>query len=117
MVRDMELVRRLLLKVESGEARGGVEGYTDAAVNYHKALLIERALVEGSPLYTTAKNASPEIPTDVYLRKLTWEGHDFIDGIRADTKWHKVKMFLADAGKDITIETIKYAVTHLFGFG
>ena len=31
-------------------------------------------------------------------------------------RWGKVKAFLTDAGKDITIETIKYAVVHLFRF-
>jgi len=117
MIRDMELVRKLLLNIEAGEAPGDVEGYTDDEVNYHKALLIERGLVEGSPLYSTGKNSSPDIPTDVYIKTLTWEGHDFIDGIRADSKWNKVKTFLTDAGKDLTIETVKYAAVHLFGFG
>jgi hypothetical protein len=117
MVRDMELVRKILLKIESDELSGGVEGYTDDAVNYHKALLVERGLIEGSSLYATGKHSSLNIPTNVFVKQLTWEGHDFIDGIRADTKWSKVKAFLTDAGKDITIETIKYAVKHLFGFG
>lgn len=117
MTRDMELVRKLLLNVEAGKARAAVEGYTDDVINYHKALLIERGLVEGSPLYTSGLNSSPDIPRDVYIKKLTWEGHDFIDGVRVDTKWNKVKTFLTDAGKDITIETTKYAVAHLFGFG
>src|SRR6267142_1517156 len=73
MVRDMELVRKIMLKMESGELSGGVDGYTDDAVNYHKALLVERGLVEGSPLYATGKNSSPNIPTNVFIKKLTWE--------------------------------------------
>jgi len=117
MVRDMELIRKIMLKLESGELYGGVEGYTDDTVNYHKGLLVERGLVEGSLLYATGKDSSANIPTNVFIKKLTWEGHDFIDGIRADTKWKTVKTFLTDAGKDITIETIGYAVKHLFGFG
>lgn len=116
MVRDMELIRRILLNVESGDLYGGIEGYTDDAVNYHKALLVERGLVVGSPIYSTGKDSSLDIPDTVIIQKLTWEGHDFIEGISTDTKWDKVKAFLTDAGKDITIETIKYAVIHLFRF-
>lgn len=95
---------------------GGVDGYELAAVNYHKALLIEKELVEGKAHYAVSTEAR-DIPDNVIIKRLTWEGRDFIDGIRTDTKWNKVKGYLADAGKDLTMETIKVAVKTLFGFG
>jgi hypothetical protein len=117
MIRDMELIRQIMLNIQSGDLRGGAEGYTDDAVNYHKALLIEKGLIEGTPNYPTSKDSSPDIPDLVMIRRLTWDGHDFIDGIATDTKWNKVKGFLSTAGKDLTIETIKWGVMQVFGVG
>jgi hypothetical protein len=113
----MELIRKIMLDVEgSGNLQGNVEGYHMDVLNYHKALLIEAGLLEG-------KSAMPlslmptDIPQAVIIKGITWQGHDFLEAVRADTKWHKIKGFLADAGKDLTIETIKIAAKQLFGFG
>jgi hypothetical protein len=115
MVREMELVRKILLNVREGNLNSGVEGYTDDAVNFHKALVIDKGLVEGTANYPTGKDSRPDIPDLVMISRLTWDGHDFIQGIATDTKWNKVKAFLTEAGKDLTIETIKWAVLQLFG--
>ncbi len=115
MVRDMELVRKILLNIKAGNLNAGVEGYTNDAVNFHKALVIEKGLVEGKPHYPTGKDSSPDIPDLVMISRLRWDGHDFIQGIATDTKWNKVKAFLTEAGKDLTIETIKWAALQLFG--
>ncbi len=48
------------------------------------------------------------------ISRLTGDGRDFIQGIATDTKWNKVKAFLTESGKDLTIETIKWAVLQLF---
>ena len=115
MKRDMDLIRNILLKVEGGDFHGGVEGHNNDTTNYHKALLIDKGLIEGTPHYSNTGEKPPDIPDLVMIKKITWEGHDFIDGIRTDTKWAKVKGFLAEAGKDLTVETIKFAVQQLFG--
>lgn len=115
MVRDMELIRKIMLNIQAGDFRGGVEGYDDDEVNYHKALLAEKGLIEATPNYPTSKTSLPDIPDMVVIKKMTWAGHDFIDGIATDTKWNKVKTFLLEAGKDVTIETIKFGVQQLFG--
>lgn len=113
MKRDMELVRKLLLAVESGQMNFVIDGYNNDTVKYHKALVIDAGLAEGSVLKSGMGNR--EIPVNVMLTKLTWAGHDFIDAIASDSNWAKVKEFLQDAGKQLTIETIKAAVIHLFG--
>ena len=115
MIRDMDLVRQILLNVEAGNLNAGVEGYTDDAVNFHKALVVSKGLVEGTAHYPTGKDSSPDIPDLVMISRLTWDGHDFIQGIATDKKWNKVKAFLTESGKDLTIETIKWAVLQLFG--
>lgn len=115
MVRDMELVRKIMLNIQAGDFRGGVEGYDDDTVNCHKALLAEKGLIEAKPHYPSSGRTPPDIPDLVMIKRMTWEGHDFIDAIASDTKWEKVKAFLLQAGKDVTIETIKYGATQLFG--
>jgi Hypothetical protein (DUF2513) len=117
MDRDMELVRKIMLKIKSGDLRAAVEGYDDDAINFHAALLIDRGLIEGTPHYSSSGTKPADIPDRVKIKRMTWEGHDFIEAVQADTKWNKVKDFLVQAGKDLTIETIKHASKQLFGFG
>lgn len=114
MKRDMELIRQIMLNVEGGDLRGGVEGYDHSAVNYHKVLLIEADLLKGKTHYSVSTEPR-DIPDGVIIKKITWQGHDFIEAIRTDTKWNKIKAFLSEAGKDLTIETIKFGAQRLFG--
>lgn len=111
MKRDMELVRKILLAVETSQSNTPIDGYDEDAIRYHKALVIEKGLADGEVV-----NSNTEIPDAVNLIKLTWAGHDFVDAIASESNWTKVKAFLKDGGKQLTIETIKVAVTHLFGF-
>ena len=104
-----------MLNIQAGDFSAGVEGFDDDVVNYHKALLAEKGLIEATPHYPTSKGVDPDIPDLVMIKRMRWAGHDFIDAIAANTKWNRVKAFLRDAGKDLTIETIKYGATHLFG--
>jgi hypothetical protein len=113
MKRDMDLVRRILLFVQEGSPNSSIDGYSDGAVKYHRALVIEAGLAEGTVM---SNNITPtEVPAAVALRKLTWEGHDFIEAIESDGNWVKVKAFLAEAGKQLTVETVKFAAKQLFG--
>lgn len=114
MKRDMDIVRKVLLTVEDGNGGASFDGYADDSIKYHKALVIEAGLAEGSILKGDTGNH--EIPVEVVLRKLTWAGHDFVDAIASESNWTKVKTFLLEGGKQITIETVKAAVIHLFGF-
>lgn len=115
MRRDMNLVRKVLLAVEAGRQNDPIEGFSEDEIKYHKKLVIDAGLAEGKPIKDSTKPT--DIPAAVMIRTLTWAGHDFVDAIADDSKWAKVKGFLTDAGKQVTIETVKAAVTQLFGFG
>lgn len=54
MKRDMDLIRLILLKLEGKEnVNSDLAEYTKNQVNYHKALLLEAGLAEGSkPKYS-----------------------------------------------------------------
>ena len=98
MKRDMDLVRKILMKMEKDwgydyfqgrneEIR--IEGYPDSAVHYHLRIMIEKGLItsifpEGiSTIGSTYIEYMPEI--------ITWEGHEFLEGIRKEETWEKIK--------------------------
>lgn len=112
MRRDMDLIRKILLNAESGEL--DLPDVAEDMLKYHQALAIEAGLLKGKIL--SSFKDSGDVPAAVFVQGVTWDGHDFIDAIREDTNWQKVKTFLADAGKQVTIETVKAAISNLFGF-
>ncbi|WP_265754876.1 DUF2513 domain-containing protein [Avibacterium sp. 21-594] len=40
---------------------------------------------------------------------LTWQGHEFLDKIRSDTAWNKIKQIIKTKGIDLSFEAIKLA--------
>ncbi|MBT2750071.1 MULTISPECIES: DUF2513 domain-containing protein [unclassified Lysobacter] len=109
----MELIRKVLLAVEACIPHRLIDGYSQDQLRYHQLLLINEGLVDGC--FVNDSNRAVEVPTAVMLTRLTWAGHDFIEAIGDETRWGRVKAFLADSEKQITIETVKAAVTILFG--
>lgn len=81
----MNLIRALLLRIESGELPPGstlanlrvtdsevrIDGYTDNAIDYHLEFLIDSGLVDGSC----------NIERLFRINKLTRDGHDLVDSI------------------------------------
>ena len=96
MKRDMELVRSILFALESSQQNAAFEGYDDDTVKYHKALVIEAGLADGSSLKSGTGNR--EVPAAVMLTRLTWSGHEFLDTVRSDTVWVNTKQTFASKG-------------------
>ncbi len=97
MKRDMDLIRKILLKVEELDVLNYgqscqimIEGYDDPIVNYHIGLLAEAGLLEAKPVRALG------FPNTFMITKLTWEGHDFIDTARNDTVWKKAKEHISE---------------------
>ena len=86
MKREMDLIRLLLIQVETSEEPRGMGQYPEEERAYNAALLIEAGLVKG----TVVPNAEGGIHASVMTR-LTWEGRDFLDAARSDTVWNKAK--------------------------
>jgi hypothetical protein len=98
MKRDMELVRAILLAMEahaSGFAPDPftIRGYDQETIQHHVWLMEQGGLVTASDV-TVQGDASPvALPGS-----LTWAGHDFLDTVRTDKVWRKVKAELKDRG-------------------
>jgi hypothetical protein len=91
--RNMDLIRDLLRAIEwNREMDGtrdfyigspdvlGISGHSDSEVTYHLGLLINSGMIDGS--------MAGLLPV---VRGLTWDGHEFLDNVRNDNVWSKVK--------------------------
>lgn len=90
--RDMEFVRKILFALEKmlpGEvfefdSLGGVPA---AQVDYHLELMGDNNLVR---LYDKMRDSASV--------RLTWEGHEFLESVRDDKRWEKVKAEMSKSG-------------------
>ena len=115
MQRNMDLIRLVVLNAECGQPYPEIVGFTPQAIKYHQMLAIEAGLLNGT--HGKYLENATEIPSFVNIQDVTWEGHNFIDAIREDSNWNKIKNYLVEQGKQVTIETINAAVKILLGFG
>ena len=123
MMRDMDLIRKILLRIEAIGTIGVIpsleqDGFSRPEIEYHLSLLINRELVDGRAAPLSGYKYA------IRINGLTWEGHDFLDAIRDDSVWTKTKEKASGAGQDLQklpLEVIKaFAVSaakELFGLG
>ena len=111
MKRDMDLVRKILLKVEGLPFDGrfydvSVEGRSDDEITYHVMLLHEAGFIE-------AINLSNLGGTCWKPKRLTYSGHEFLDAARSDTVWQKAKAVTLKSTGTLTLEGLKIALPHV----
>jgi hypothetical protein len=110
MKRDMDLVRELLLKLESLPLAAGVVALVDPwdkdlavpdktgdEISYHLLLLRAAKFIE-SP-------GSQPMNGGITFRRLTWEGHEFLDSIRDPEIWAKTKK-ASEHAKGFTLDLL-----------
>lgn len=111
MKRDNEIIRALMLDLEQTDRpiNGGhqVPGYSKEQVAYHLALIVKEGYAEGpAPRYSTG-GGDPTIPVLVLALRLTPAGHDFIDTLRDDAIWAKVKERTGKVVGGVTLAILK----------
>lgn len=111
MRRDDDLIRQLMLDLESATTAVGdthkVDGYTRDEVAYHLALILRAGLAEGPAPRYPSDGSDPTIPHLIMVLRLTPAGHDFIDTLRDDTIWKKVKESSKKVGGSLSLELLK----------
>lgn len=115
MQRDMDLLRLVMLSAEAGPPYPPIAGCTEDAIKYHQMQAIQMGLLDGA--VHKVHTHPTEIPGAVIVRDVTPAGHDFLQAIREDDNWHKVKTFIAKSGKALTLEMVLFAARKLFGPG
>ena len=106
MKRNWDLIRRILLKLEEKADTDSflhsdqVKGYAAEVVAYHYKLMADAELIN-------IDDISDMGGEDYAALSLTWQGHEFLDNIRNDTVWNKVKATIKSKGVDLSFELIK----------
>jgi hypothetical protein len=97
MKRDMELIRKMVLKMVD-DPRGyapnfEIEGYSDDQIGYHAYLLHDSGLAVGLDA-TSTSNSGPYY----MLQHLTSAGHDFAENARNQFVWDEVMAGINERG-------------------
>lgn len=111
MRRDLDLIRKMLLKIEDAPTAWApeglsIEGYSPAQVAYHAHLLIEAGFAEGAVL-TYMESEGPE----ARITNLTWAGHELAEKLRNDTVWHNTMAIVKEKGGAVTIQILSQLLT------
>lgn len=107
MKRDMELCRKILFAIEEQYVDVAlcnlkIEDYSTEELAYHCKLLYDAGLIADCKI----KYADGHVWT-FGVGSLTWEGHDFLDKIREDTVWNRIKETIKSKGLPMILDVIK----------
>jgi hypothetical protein len=102
----MELVRKMILAVEDHPAGYApdnltIEGHSEEEIAYHAYLIIDAGLATG---FDVSHHESPG--PEARITSLTWEGHEFADAARDETRWKKAMTIVAEKGGSVTISVL-----------
>jgi hypothetical protein len=101
MKRDINLVRQILLAMESHPSgfaphKFTIVGYHQDVIGHHVYLMEQAGLI--TAVSTTEFGSTSPVAQPLTI---TWRGHDFLDAVRDETVWSKVKIELKDKGKTL----------------
>lgn len=102
MKRDWDIIREVLLKIESVEGHTPIGSddfeHDNKLVAYNMTLMLEAGLIGGANART--------LDGHVYVERMTWQGHEFLDSIRDDTIWGKTKDKAVSKGLGLTFDMV-----------
>ncbi|MFU2088987.1 DUF2513 domain-containing protein [Avibacterium avium] len=110
MKRNWDLIRKILLKLEekadstSWLESDGIKGYDSQTIAYHYKLLKNAGIIEAIDISTMGEENFAAI-------SLTWQGHEFLDKIRNDAVWNKIKSTIKSKSLDLSFDAIKTAAS------
>jgi hypothetical protein len=120
MKRDMDLIRKLLLDIETREDRPDphsiqIEGFDQDAILHHIILLKDAGLLLGPPpveylesmMGPSLGSATSSPALDHTFFCLSWAGHEFLDEARDDTTWNRAKTIVKEKSGGLSFELLK----------
>jgi len=108
MKRDMELIRKIILKIEdhpSGWAPSDltIEGFSREQIGYHCYLIVDSGLAAGTDV-TALESDGPEYR----VTHLTAAGHDFAESSRNQYVWEVVMADMREKGfSSVALDLVK----------
>ena len=106
MQRNWDIIRKILIEIEALSTEDSAFNSTDLqqadpeTTAYHMRLMLEAKLIVGG-----CRDAMG--PPFCHASRLTWEGHEFLDKIKNETVWNKVKATARSNSIDLSFTVIK----------
>lgn len=117
MKRDMDLVRQILLGVES--ASDIVREPSDIGLQCSAKEFYGHVKILGQADYLDVMDLSSPMLEVFYIKSLTWQGHELLDNIRNETVWNKTKVTIGEHAGTVSVsimqELAKVAMRTLMG--
>lgn len=96
--RDLELIREILIWMESGAPDNSQPSADDEKrFAYHCQLMDEIQLIKAAIMTRPGNNGMMEAQRAV-VQKLLWKGQETLEAMRNDTVWNKTKAVMTDKG-------------------
>ena len=113
MKRDMDLVRKILLAVEEenvfeNDWRPEIGDHSPEEIVYHVELMKDAGLLD----IDIRRFLDDSLPL-IYLRRMTWEGHEFLDAARNESIWSQAKAKVLQTTGGLGFEALKAALSQL----
>lgn len=102
MKRDMDLIRLILIEIESGKKPEKMARYSEDEILYHCVLAHEAGLIVAD----VGEGESGQAEA-IAIHRLTWAGHDFLDAARDEATWQKAVGKIAKTGGAWTFDLLK----------
>jgi hypothetical protein len=107
MKRDIDLIRLILEHVESKTDTSSepiaIENYSEDEINYNAQLLTSAGYLEAEVLGYGG----------VFVKSLTFEGHDFLDAARDKNVWKSAKEKILKHGGSFTMDLLKSVLVEI----
>ena len=106
MERNLDLIRDILLAIEASPwdqlfASGLViDGYESEAIRYNTFLARDAEFID-------AAIVSSQSGDDLLIRRMTFAGHDYLDIVRVEDQWQRIKTMAKDSAITLTVESVK----------
>lgn len=110
MKREMDLIRKLLLRIEAHKGDDVLWIKDEPSLVYHAELAHEAGLIQAVPTRNTDGRA-----VMLAVQKLTWAGHEFLDAARNETVWAKARDAIKQKGGSWTFDVLKALLTRYLG--
>jgi hypothetical protein len=103
----MDLIRDILIFAEERDdswfARNTHIGdWSSKDIVYNVGLAVDAGLLDGEDESTLGPDGR-----DFLIQGLTYYGHEFLDQIRSDTVWRRLKTLAKEQGIDLTVDLVK----------
>ena len=107
MKRDLDLVKEVLTFIENQNEKVNsweivFEDHNSKQVAYHLELLLEAGYLKGKEV--VPKESGVRSWVQLSLR---WKGHEFLDVLKNETSWKKIKGKMEEQGQELPFSVIK----------